>query len=234
MLIILTGLVNWARSFMIVLCVLITMLLNNSVSHADINLELRIDDHFILLHEQVNIGLYAISDDPFENQSFAAMDVIFAWDPYYLELLGNDDTGGPELIYSGFPVPDPFGLNETDPPADGDGLYTAWAMPGNPVDATPEGTLVTSWNFSALHWTLEGTRIDILEDGGNPLGHTVVYDGDIPGKDVTGTLTGINIPIFPNPAVVSMLGGVPAPGAFIILIGALTVIIPRRTRGNDS
>lgn len=212
-------LLHWERLYVVEVSILV-MLFVTLAGRAEINLELRIDNNLIYQYDNISIGLYAVSDDPYENQSFSAMDVIFGWDPYYLDLHGTNDNGGVPLLYSGFPIPDPYNLNESDPPADGDGMYTAWTLPGNPIYATPEGILVTSWDFYAEQWTLlQGTTIDILTYGGNPLGYTVVYDGDIPGKDVTGILTGITIDILP----------IPTPGTLFVLCG-LAAIVTTRTR----
>lgn len=157
-----------------------------SATRANINLEWRPESQTVQVGDTVNIGLYAVSDDPNTNQSIGAMDVIIAWDPEQMQLLGIDCTGEPGWLYSGFPD-DPYGLNETIPPQDGDGIYTALAPLGNPVDATPEGTLVTTFQFEALSVT-EATVLEILESAGSPPGHTVVYSGDTPNTDVTGTL----------------------------------------------
>jgi len=151
-----------------------------------VNLEWRPPSQTVQVGDTVNIGLYAVCSDPNTTQSMAAMDVIFAWDPERLRLLGLDCTGAANWLYSGFPD-DPYGLNETIPPQDGDGLYTALSPLGNPVHATPEGTLVTTFQFEALS-VCDLTIVDILESAGSPPAHTVVYSGDTPNTDVTGTL----------------------------------------------
>jgi hypothetical protein len=158
-----------------------------------INLEWRPMSQTTQVDDVVEIGLYAVSDDPETDQLMSAMDVIFAWDPVYLEFLGLDCTGCPPWLFSGFSN-DPFGLNETIPPQDGDGLYTALAPLGVPVAATPGGTLVTTFQFRARAVTDE-TWVEILEEAGSPLGRTIVYDGTVPGLDVTGTLGSAQIVI---------------------------------------
>ena len=138
---------------------------------------------------RVDIGLYAVSSDP--NQYLAAVEVILTWDPNYLQLLGNDDTGGASWLSSGFPKPDIAGLNEVRPPQDGDGLYQAWANWGVNVPATAEGTLLTTFQFAALHGT-GSTSLNIEAawppPPQDPVQITVVWDGFIPEHDVTGTL----------------------------------------------
>ena len=155
---------------------------------ADINLEFLPPSQTVSVGDTVNIGLYAVSDNE-TNQLLAAAQVILSWNPNFLQLLGNDDTGAVPLLSSGFPTSDPFNLNEVSPPQDGDGLYLAFAPLGNPVPATPAGILLTTLQFLALANTPQ-TPVDILEWGGNPEGETIVFDGTVPNLDVTGTLTG--------------------------------------------
>ena len=160
---------------------------------ADINLELRPAASTWGVGDLVEIGLYAVSDDPEADQLLSAMDVIFTWDPEYLELLGVSCEDCPNWVFAGFPD-DPYGLNEEDPPQDGDAMFTVFAPLGVPVPATPEGTHVTDFQFRALA-VVEETDIPILESAGDPLGYTVVYDGTVPGLDVTGTLEGAQLEI---------------------------------------
>ncbi len=160
-----------------------------------INLELRPALQSACLCEPtVGVGLYAVSDDD-GNQLLSAIDAILQWDPTKLDLLGVDATGGPPLLASGFPD-DPFSLNESNPPQDGDGLYVAWANLGSTIAATPAGTLITTFMFFPVA-TTPGTPIDLLEAAGNPPGETIVYDGTVPNLDVTGKLAGAVIEILP-------------------------------------
>ncbi len=174
------------------LCLLLVAASATAVQ-ANINLELRPATQTVAVGELVAIGLYAVSDDPEMDQLLSAMEVIIAWNPTLLELSGNDDTGGPVLLYSGF-TPDPYGLNEVIPPQDGDGIYSALAALGQPVPATPAGTLITTFQFSALA-TTSSTIVEILELAGNPEGRTVVLDGTVPNLDVTGTLGSAEVTI---------------------------------------
>jgi len=165
-----------------------------AVASANINLEYRPVDDIIEVGETARIGLYAVWDGE-EHDSFSVMEVIFAWDPQYLQFLGIDDTGGPGLLVSEVPYSHPSGLNESDPPQDGDGLYWAWAQLGIPVQTTPEGVLITTFLFEALELT-SSTAVDILEEWGtDPVYHTRVIDGVIPGLDITGLLIGASIEI---------------------------------------
>jgi len=167
-----------------------------AAASANINLEYRSVDDTVEVGETARIGLYAVWDGE-EHDSFSAMEVIFGWDPQYLHLLGIDGTGGVDLFVSEFPYPHPSGLNESDPPQDGDGLYMAWAQLGTPVQTTPEGVLVTTFLFEALELT-PSTAVDILEEwGSDPIYYTFVIDGQIPGLDITGLLIGTSIEIVP-------------------------------------
>ncbi|MCZ6652142.1 MAG: cohesin domain-containing protein, partial [Planctomycetota bacterium] len=99
---------------------------------------------------------------------------------------------------TGFPPNDTFNLNEVVPPQDGDGLYVALAPLGNTVPTTPEGVLLTTFQFLALADTPQ-TPVDILDSGGDPLGETMVFDGIVPNLDVSGTLSGSVVEIILEP-----------------------------------
>lgn len=143
--------------------------------------------------DEVRVGLYAVS--PTDNTHyFGAADVVFSWEPDYLMLMGLYDGGGPDLLYSGFPAGDPYNLNESVPPADGDGLYSAWGQFGSPVPATPEGTLLTTFVFEAVD-VVDATPVDILVSGGDPVGYTTVFHAEIPNYPITGELTGTTVDV---------------------------------------
>lgn len=152
---------------------------------AEIDLEYRAIDDEVAVGEVVEVGLYAVSDSE-AIQTFAAADVIFGWDPAVLRFLGIDNTGAIPLASSSLPSPS-FGLNEADPPADGDGLYTALAPLGDPAEATPEGALLTTFRFEAVA-PASSSEVFMFEEGGEPTIRTVVFDGEIPNLDVTGLL----------------------------------------------
>jgi len=164
----------------------VTIAMATSAALGDIDLEWRPDVQTVTEGETVNIGLYAVSDDE-TDQCIAAMDVILAWDPDYLELEGVDDNGPYEWLVSGFPDDSGLdGLNDTW--LDGDALYTAWAQLGDPAYATPEGLLVTTFQFEALAKTpVCGTELTIPEEYGQYT-KTRIFDCEIPNYDVHGTL----------------------------------------------
>jgi len=168
-----------------------------SPASANINLELR------ALPEPcasrcVQIDLYAVSDS-FENQSLSAMDVILVWDPAVLRLTGITAVGyyPYNWLFSGFPNDYMLdGLNNSW--EDGDAFYEALAQLGNAAWATPSGLRVVTFNFRKLR-VGQPTLVDIAR-GGPPqyqYTRTAVYSGQIPGLNVTGTLTGVEI--IPNP-----------------------------------
>jgi len=80
-------------------------------------------------------------------QPFDVLDVILTWDPAILELIGLDDSGtGGDFFISAF-LADPDGVNSDL--GDGDGIYSALAVIGQPVTAPPEPAklLVTTLQF---------------------------------------------------------------------------------------
>jgi hypothetical protein len=159
----------------------------SSAALGNIDLEWRPAAQMVSVGDTVSIGLYAVSDDD-TDQSISAMDVILTWDPDFLELQGVNNNGPYEWLSSGFPDDSGLdGLNNTW--LDGNALYQALAQLGEPAYATPEGLLVTTVEFVALHRTPAGqtTELNILAELGQ-YSQTRVFDGEIPGYDVTGTL----------------------------------------------
>ena len=167
-----------------------------SLAPGDINLEWRPNNQHIQEGSVVEIGLYAVSDDPNADQLLSAIEVVFSWEPQYLQLLGKSDPVAPAWLYSGFSN-DPYGLNEVNPPQDGDGIYTAWASFGSPEAATPAGTLVTTFRFLAIR-PRPLTAVSMLVSAGSPPGSTVVFDGQVPNLDVLGTIGSATVTIDPN------------------------------------
>jgi hypothetical protein len=130
-----------------------------------ISLEWRPTLQTVSVGETVGIGLYAVSDSG-EPEQFSAVQAVIAWDNEHLLLMGTDESGAIGLFSSGFPAGDAYNLNETSPPADGDGLWVGLAFP-DPLPATPEGSLLTTVLFEALAPT-SGAWAEILPNGGNP------------------------------------------------------------------
>lgn len=154
---------------------------------ADVSLELRAVEDIVEFGDDVFVGLYAVSDTPGVDHPISAIEAVIEWDPTILALVGLDGTGGSPLIFSGFPTTGSGGLNESLIPQDGDLFYLALGQLGNPIDATPAGTLITTFQFEAVS-SGPDSLIIIQPQGGSPPVETVVYDGTVPNTDVTGTL----------------------------------------------
>jgi hypothetical protein len=166
-----------------------------ATARADIDLTLFPVENVVTVGDIIEIQVVVISDSD-EDQLMSAMQMIFAWDTDVMQLLGLDQTGAVNLLFSGFPN-DPYGINESNPPKDGLGLYQALAPLGNPVAATPSGTLLTTLLFEALSPTSK-TWIEIVPSAGDPEGHTIIFDGTTPNTDVTGVLTDASVTILPD------------------------------------
>lgn len=167
---------------------------------AAIDLTLEPATDVVALGDLVEVRLLASSDDD-QVALAAAIDAILAWESTALLLTGTSQAGAVPLLFSGFPGASD--LNESNPPTDGDALYTALAPLGDPIDALPGGTLITTFVFEAVAETPNAT-IDLLPslDGEE----TVVFDGMIPNLDVTGSLTGTSITVIPGPTTLLILG----------------------------
>ena len=169
------------------LCVAGLALALTAPSNAAVNLELRPGSQTVSAGQPVEVGLYAVSDSDEMSQLLSALQVVFRWDPAILQLTGLEDSDEVAMLISTLPFPDPHGLNEVNPPQDGDGIYLGLAQLGVPVEATPGGALVTTFQFLALTDT-PSTLVEIADAGGKPEGATTVFSGTIPNLDITGTL----------------------------------------------
>ena len=129
------------------------------------------------------IGVYAVHDGNGTNL-IASTGVIVNWDASKLSLTGA--TTPAIWWFSAFT--DPYGINTTW--SDGDAMWAAGSMPWAPVQATMQGTLMTTLNFSVVQ---SGTStISIPATAGNG-GFTVVWGGDYQGHNVTGTLGSVEV-----------------------------------------
>ncbi|MCL4222370.1 MAG: hypothetical protein KJZ65_13480 [Phycisphaerales bacterium] len=183
---------------------------------ADVTLEFRPEAAVVPVGQSARVGLYATWDGHAYGRTISAVELVFAWDQPRLRLLGLDPAGAVPLLTSGFPSVGSGGLNETSPPADGNGLYRALAMLGMPIDTT-EGALLTTFVFRA--WSPAGEApVSMLISAGSPVVHTRVYDGVVPNADATGALIGTSICIVPAPGV----------GVCLLLPGLLLMGGPRR------
>ncbi|MFZ4576137.1 MAG: hypothetical protein ACOYN0_17265, partial [Phycisphaerales bacterium] len=135
---------------------------------AAINLEFRATAPVYSVGDTVNFGLYAVSDTVGLPQTFSAAEVVFTWDPAYLDFTGLNAAGGPPLLLSTFPsFAQSGGLNEVALPQDGNGYYRSYAQFLSPILATNSGTLIRTFQFEALSPTLS-TSMQISLAGGFP------------------------------------------------------------------
>lgn len=195
-----------AKCFLQVIFVLLIFIGLSSFVSANVNLEFRPIEQSAYVHDTLEIGLYAVSDNN-EEQSIGAIDFIFEWDNEFMRLAGLNHAGEPDWSTSAF-MPDPYWINEEIPPQDGTGIYTGWGKPyPSMIRVTPEGTLLTTFKFEILKETsnwgfavqlrMLATEVTYPCPGNQcPMGRTKVYDGVVPNKDVTGTLgTGAKIEV---------------------------------------
>jgi hypothetical protein len=171
---------------------------------AAINLELRPSFQIANVGDTVSFGLYAVADGGVP-QDLAAVQVVLGWNPTYLQMMSNSKAGAVTLLTSAFTSPDPYGLNESILPQDGNALYVGFAGLGAPVTATPAGVLLTTLRFEAL-MQVAFTPVDLHVSGGDPLGFTTVFDGAVPNLSVTGSLSGGGVQIVPGPGALGTLG----------------------------
>jgi hypothetical protein len=131
----------------------------------------------------------------FVGTKFVAIDCILGWDPTKLKLMGLSTSGSVPLLSSYFPTPsnDYTGINEVVPPQDGTGLYYALAPLGNPVAVPTTGVQVVTFNFR-VESAFSSATINILDTlTVTTPADTIVYDGTVPGLDVTGSITSVTV-----------------------------------------
>lgn len=162
-----------------------------------IDLQLRPITQNVGINETARVGLYAVSNSPF-NQGFLGVAIVLSWDSSQLRLLGDENPSPSPWSSSGFPfgIADPHSLNETVPPQDGTGLWQAFGLLGSSITATPSGRLLTTFRFKP-NVLSSGTVIQVLPEGGIPLitssgslirQNTIVLDFFSPGLNVVGIL----------------------------------------------
>jgi hypothetical protein len=205
---------RWFRPGTMAAGVLISI---TSSAPAAINLELRPLNSVVMVGDTIDLGLYAVSDSALP-QTSAAMEVILNWDLGFVQLLGADQTGAVPFFTSGF-LPHTSDLNNSI--GDGDAMWIGLGPFTGPIVATPAGTLLSTFSFLALAPT-PATLVEIPNFDGTPLSPTIVYDGEVPALDVTGTLTGATITVV-----------VPAPGALAALAIAVVWCGPARRRASS-
>lgn len=189
----------------------VMMVVSASADLAPINLEFRPAAQSVSINQPVALGLWAYTEIG-ETQLFRALDMVFTWESEFLRLEALNQAGAAPLLSSGFPYADPYGLNETVPPQDGDGYYKAWAHLGQPILVTSDGVLLTTFVFRALMQT-SATRVTIAPFGGEPPLETTVWGGPEANTIVTGALGFATVEVIPEPLT----------GALLVLGGLLTI-----------
>jgi len=164
-----------------------------SPARADVDLTWDGTTRAALVGRVLEVDLYAVSDND-QDQSIAAIDVVLSWDPQRLPLLGVINGGPYEWLISGFELNDPGDLNISL--EDGNALYTALSALGDPAVATPDGLLVTTFQFFPIA-EVDASEITIEENLSSTL--TRVFDGDAPNVTVTGELYGVSVTIIRRP-----------------------------------
>jgi len=97
-----------------------------------------------------------------------------------------------------------FGINDADPPADGNGMWVGTYWFGQEYLAQTEGTLLTTITFDALAKT-DGTPVSMLESltiPTYPTGYTKVLDLDGSVLGMLGDAAWVEI--VPEPASLSL------------------------------
>lgn len=158
------------------------------------------------LPNEVAVAVYAYTKE--DAQRIQAADIVLGWEPADLRLIGLDNAGAIDTTCSCIPpsAQDYTGANEADPPSDGDAIMW-WLGPltGIPVYIS-EPALLTTVRFERLR-PFESTEVRLIPSVTHAYpATTIVYGSDVPGSNVTGTLT--NAFIAGRPADLDMDGEV--------------------------
>jgi len=173
---------------------------------ADVNVEFRmITPGSFNVGDPVDIGVYAVTDDPSGVENMCCLDVVFEWGEDSLQFLG-DNQNGPYTWLALF-FTDNSSINEAVPPADGDAYFTAWGQfPPTPFpQATTEGFLVVTLEFIALEPDCR-TAVCPVESlpSTNSQGftwdlRTEVLGTEFPGQFITGDLKSETLSLAADP-----------------------------------
>ena len=168
-----------------------------ALADSQVNLSLVGPTTAVTVNQVIDVKLRATQEQisNLVGTSFVAIDCILNWNPKQLQLVGLTTAGSVPLLSSYFPTPasDYTGINEANPPADGTALYYALAPLGNPVQVPLTGVQVVTFRFR-VRTAFTTSTVSILPNLTvlTPT-DTVVYDGTVPGLDVTGTLASATV-----------------------------------------
>ncbi len=170
------------------------------------DLQLLPNDTYVDVGDHIDIHIVVVSDSP-ASVDYSGIDALIDYDPFYVQLLGHDDTLSAEAWFVSSFLPDPDGINADL--TDGDALYTALASPGSPAVAPPGGAFVTTLRFLALHPT-PATTVSFLPSSGS-FGETQVYAFGSPGAVVTGDISDTAIVHIAEDPITICSGETPCP-----------------------
>jgi hypothetical protein len=171
------------------LFITIVSVLSLCVMPINADVDLRWQPHLQIskINQKIELDLYAFSDNE-SVQYVSSIDAIISWNPVVLKLIETNHYQIPGWEIYGF-LPDSFGLNESFPPQDGNGLYSLRSPLDNPFLISPEGVLIATFYFQTINSGLG--KIDIphrFRVPDYPKAKTKIYDGNDPNLIVTGKL----------------------------------------------
>jgi hypothetical protein len=185
-----------------------------------IDLDFRPDRLRVQRGDNFNLQLFAVSDNN-QNQSIGALDVVLKWDPRKVRLTGYTNQGnGYNWFAHGWLYNDGPNRDRTD----GDAIWTAIARPGQPAFATMSGLLVTTFQFTVVRGFRQ-TWVSI--DPGEEPYITAVYDGFVPGLNVTGRLDP-GVEISSTDLIGFVPRGMPEPATWLALSAGLALMARKR------
>ncbi len=170
------------RLVIIVIAVVVLTCATIHAARASVDLVWGSHAAIVRVGDTVNLGLYAVADNP-EGHLVSAMDVLVATTPQYLMYTGLTSVGAPySWLQSGLLVNAPDQVNQNL--YDGLVMYTAWARLGQPADVDQQGLLVVTFQFTA-EAAVNETVVSIPASYGQ-YSKSVVYDGVQPNHNITG------------------------------------------------
>jgi len=150
----------------------------------------------IIPDQTFEVQLRATRNDPLIPASLIGMDCIIGWDPTKVQFLGISSTGAIASFFSRVPLAanDFYGINEANPPADGNLLYEFGRPLGQPHTVPSEGSQIVTFRFKSISANFTSTSVFVINNINvlYPFS-TVVYSGSVPGLNVYGASTPASI-----------------------------------------
>ena len=193
-----------------------------------INFEMRPFMSAIAVGDEIEFGVFAVSDDGVD-RNINDLELVLNWDPALLRLLEQTPPTPNFWNAYGFLQGDEFALNESITPADGDALWVG-ISPFIANQATAAGELLVTFKFQALGPT-QCTVVEMIQSDLPNEATTFVRDrsrtGNPPPQDVTGLLAPALVQIGLTGGNALVVGLEPAPGAVINTVSGVTQIVVR-------